>query len=42
MTHAGLVTFARRGMLLAVDIRAAQPSGAILLIDAQSDMCGEM
>jgi hypothetical protein len=39
VTQAGFVIFARNGMVLAVDIRDAQLSGAVRLIDAQSDMC---
>jgi hypothetical protein len=39
VTQAGCVIFARSGMALAVDIRDTQLSGAVRLIDAQSDMC---
>jgi hypothetical protein len=41
LTHAGFVTLARKGMLLAVEIRETPLSGtAVRLIEVQSDMCG--
>jgi hypothetical protein len=40
VTQAGLLIFARNGIVLAVEIRERQLSGAVRLIEVQSDMCG--